>query len=211
MYCAGSAWWAGHMAQPAGAPAGAKLTREDVSLAVWRYGDAWTRQDPVAIAAIFTEDGLYVERVDNDVGTFAGREEIDKYWRRQILSKQSGIAFEHVVDDMILDSEGSIAMVKWVASFDNKHTVTREESRVEFTQIAMLTFTLGTGPDGNPAWLVSRLEEYWHSPNTDKRPKCFVFPKAEKQRNRSRNLHAAANRVKAMGIKVPSMADYAMQ
>eukprot|EP01061_Rhynchopus_euleeides_P026876 TRINITY_DN43751_c0_g1_i1.p1 TRINITY_DN43751_c0_g1~~TRINITY_DN43751_c0_g1_i1.p1 ORF type:complete len:322 (+),score=46.25 TRINITY_DN43751_c0_g1_i1:45-968(+) len=196
---------------PGGAEGGGCLHRAAVSEAVDRYGEAWARQDEDAIASLFTEEGRYVERIGNDVGTFVGRDAIRKYWRKQIRGKQSDIQFRHVVEDMVLDSARSTATVKWVASFTNRHTVTRETATVEFTQIAILTFVyVPHREESAQGFLVSQLEEYWHSPNTDKRAKGAVYPKREKQRNRSRNLQANLARVRALGLRPPSLADYAM-
>eukprot|EP01064_Diplonema_japonicum_P025197 TRINITY_DN3624_c0_g2_i1.p1 TRINITY_DN3624_c0_g2~~TRINITY_DN3624_c0_g2_i1.p1 ORF type:complete len:199 (+),score=55.09 TRINITY_DN3624_c0_g2_i1:35-631(+) len=184
------------------------LTRDVVCEVVDGYGVAWKRQDEDRIAALFTEDGEYVERIGTKVGTFVGRDEIKGYWRRQIESKQSDISFEHIVDDMILNSAEASAVVKWVASFTNQqtHTAARDLGAVTFTQIAILHFREVEG-----AWLVSRLEEYWHSPTTDRNAKGHVYPPSKKIRNRSKNLHANLARVKATNKQVPSLAEYVMQ
>ena len=52
------------------------LARNTVIHAVNEYGAAWTTQDADRIAALFTEDAVYVERAFDRNGTFVGREQI---------------------------------------------------------------------------------------------------------------------------------------
>ena len=67
------------------------LARNTVIHAVNEYGKAWTTQDADRIAALFTEDAVYVERAFDRNGTFVGREQIREYWLRQICGKQTSI------------------------------------------------------------------------------------------------------------------------
>ena len=46
------------------------LARNTVIYAVNEYGKAWTTQDADRIAALFTEDAVYVERAFDRNGTF---------------------------------------------------------------------------------------------------------------------------------------------
>ena len=56
------------------------LAKTTVINAVSEYGAAWTTQDADRIAALFTEDAVYVERAFDRNGTFVGREQIREYW-----------------------------------------------------------------------------------------------------------------------------------
>ena len=181
------------------------LTREVVCRAVTLYGEAWKNQDEGAIAALFTEDGRYIERNGTDGGTFCGREAIKAYWAKQIIAKQSDIAFEHVVDDMILDSLRGVATVKWVASFMS------EGRRVEFTQIALLSFVRDGEEEEEEvgSFLIAELEEYWHSWMTDKRKKGEIIVHSRRP-NKSKDLQAALSRIRQKGTTVPCLADYIM-
>ena len=95
------------------------LAQGTVINAVSEYGAAWTTQDADRIAALFTEDAVYVERAFDRNGTFVGREQIREYWLRQICGKQTSIRFRHVERDLVIDSTRPVAVVKWLAEFDN--------------------------------------------------------------------------------------------
>ena len=94
------------------------LTRDHVERTVAAYGAAWVGHSAGAIAALFAEDGVYVERPYDKTATFKGRRAIEEYWRVQVVATQRNIVFHSVVDDFILDAERCAAMVKWEASFD---------------------------------------------------------------------------------------------
>ncbi len=130
------------------------LTRDRVSAAVDEYGAAWTAQDPARIAQLFAEDAVYVERPFDKAATFRGRAAIRAYWVAQICGKQSNIVFRHVRGEMVLDAERRVAVVKWLAEFDNfrfKAQVARK--RVRFCQVAKLHFSAD-------ATQITYLEEY---------------------------------------------------
>ena len=118
------------------------LARTSVMHAVSEYGAAWTTQDADRIAALFTEDAVYVERAFDRNGTFVGRDEIREYWLRQICGKQSSIRFRHVERDLVLDATRPVAVVKWLAEFNNfrEKRADKAEKRVRFCQVARLEF-----------------------------------------------------------------------
>ena len=116
------------------------LARNAVIHAVSEYGKAWTTQDADRIAALFTEDAVYVERAFDRNGTFVGREQIREYWLRQICGKQTSIRFRHVERDLVIDAARPVAVVKWLAEFDNfrEKRADKAEKLVRFCQIARL-------------------------------------------------------------------------
>ena len=118
------------------------LARSTVISAVSEYGKAWTTQDADRIAALFTEDAVYVERAFDRNGTFVGREQIREYWLRQICGKQTSIRFRHVERDLVIDSTRPVAVVKWLAEFDNfrEKRADKAEKLVRFCQVARLEF-----------------------------------------------------------------------
>ena len=118
------------------------LARNTVIHAVTEYGAAWTTQDADRIAALFTEDAVYVERAFDRNGTFVGREQIREYWLRQICGKQTSIRFRHVERDLVIDSTRPVAVVKWLAEFDNfrEKRADKAEKLVRFCQVARLEF-----------------------------------------------------------------------
>lgn len=118
------------------------VSRETVLAAVRKYGEAWTAQDPTQIENLFTQNAIYVERPFDRKATFRGREAIKKYWKYQICGKQSNILFRHVESEMVRDADRPIAVVKWLAEFDNfrENRAGKGEKKVRFCQIAKLIF-----------------------------------------------------------------------
>jgi ketosteroid isomerase-like protein len=129
------------------------VSRDIVVSSVEEYGKAWTTQDPIRIGKIFTEDAVYVERAFDRKATFRGREAIEKYWKYQICGKQNNILFRHVESEMVRDADMPIAVVKWLAEFDNfrENRAEKGEKKVRFCQMAKLIFV------GSK---ISYLEEY---------------------------------------------------
>jgi hypothetical protein len=133
------------------------ISRDIVLQAVETYGIAWTTQDPSLLPKLFTSDCIYVERAFDKNATFRGLDAIIKYWKYQICGKQSNIQFRHVESEMIRDADQPIAVVKWLAEFDNRRenrvgaSSDKTHKRVRFCQVAKLMF------DGNK---ISYLEEY---------------------------------------------------
>ena len=105
------------------------LTREAVCHAVSEYGLAWTTQDPDRLAALFTADAVYVERPFDRGATFRGRDAIRNYWRRQVGGKQANVTFRHVASELVLDAERRVAVVTWLAEFDNVRRSVRPGDR----------------------------------------------------------------------------------
>lgn len=130
------------------------VSRETVIAAVSEYGLAWVQQDSKRIGLLFTEDAVYVERAFDKKATFRGRASIEKYWTYQVCGKQTNIAFRHVESEMVRDADRPIAVVKWLAEFDNrreKRSNDKTNKRVKFCQMAKLVFE-GTK--------IAYLEEY---------------------------------------------------
>eukprot|EP00434_Breviolum_minutum_P011227 symbB.v1.2.009907.t2/scaffold605.1/size182108/7 len=133
------------------------LTVGRVCEVVEEYGQAWVKQDPARIAALFSIDAVYIERIFDTRSTYRGREAIQQYWETQILGKQSNIEFRHIASDMILDPKKHKVMVKWLAEFDNiRYCVPEKEKRVRFVQVAILEFS-------EDAKELTLLEEYMQS------------------------------------------------
>lgn len=138
----------------------APLSREVVIAAVAEYGMAWTTQDPDRIAALFTAEAVYVERAFDRKATFRGRDKIKRYWEYQICGKQSNIRFRHIESEMVIDAERPVAVVKWLAEFDNhrENRAEKAKKRVRFCQMAKLHFHLEKGRTQ-----IAYLEEYAQS------------------------------------------------
>ena len=145
------------------------LTRGLVCRAVEAYGRAWTTQDSDLIARLFTEDAVYVERVFDASATMRGRQAIRAYWDRQICGKQSGIAFRHADSEMVLDPDRRVAVVTWLAEFDNVRRLRGDasEKKVRFVQVAKLHFS-------DDATQITYLEEYAQGASGSK----FNWPQA---------------------------------
>lgn len=119
------------------------VSKETVINSVKEYGLAWTTQDPRRIGRLFTKDAVYVERSFDRKATFRGRAAIEKYWKYQICGKQSNISFRHVDSEMVRDADQPIAVVKWLAEFDNRRENRGDDKahkRVRFCQMAKLIF-----------------------------------------------------------------------
>ena len=122
------------------------VPRETVISAVNEYGQAWTTQDPKRIGRLFTNDAVYIERAFDRKATFRGRAAIEQYWKYQIVGKQANIVFRHVESEMVRDAEKPVAVVKWLAEFDNrreKRGESKTHKRVRFCQMAKLIFAEG--------------------------------------------------------------------
>ncbi|OEU19256.1 hypothetical protein FRACYDRAFT_235306 [Fragilariopsis cylindrus CCMP1102] len=136
------------------------VKREDVIEAVREYGLAWTTQDSKRIGRLFTQNAVYVERSFDKKATFRGRDAIQKYWTYQICGKQSNISFRHVASEMVRDADNPIAVVKWMAEFDNRreNRADKTNKRVKFCQMAKLIFEVEEGKE--KTMKISYLEEY---------------------------------------------------
>jgi SnoaL-like domain len=149
------------------------IPREIVEQTVALYGLAWTTQNPELLSQIFTNDIVYMERVFDRKATFVGLEAVKEYWDRQIVHKQSNITFRHLTSRMIRDIDQPVAIVHWLAEFDNKREQRgpdKTHKRVHFAQMARLTFVAVTTAavdnnnnhnNNNPqCFKVCELEEY---------------------------------------------------
>ena len=122
------------------------VSRETVLSAVQLYGTAWTTQDPSILPTLFTFDAIYVERAYDKNATFRGLDDITGYWKYQICGKQSNIHFRHITSELIRDADQPIAVVKWLAEFDNRRenragvSSDKTYKRVRFCQLAKLIF-----------------------------------------------------------------------
>jgi len=101
------------------------VSRDRVIAVVNLYGEAWTQQNTSILPSIFSKDAIYIERAYDTKATFKGLNAIEDYWNYQIVGKQSNIQFRHVESEMVRDIDKPIAVVKWLAEFDN-----RRENRV---------------------------------------------------------------------------------
>ena len=138
------------MVIPPAPPAIPQLTRARVAELVAEYGVAWVTQDPERIGALFSaENAIYIERPYDKKATFEGRAAISEYWRRQVVGKQSDIRFQHLEEDMVVDTEQNRATVTWMAAFVNRGG----KQLCRFRQVAVLRFCEGSTH-------ISYLEEY---------------------------------------------------
>ena len=76
-----------------------------------KYEQAWVTQDPELILTIFTEDGIYHERVLKE--PFKGHEQIRQYWQSKVVEEQSNIKFKLI--NYYID--GYTVIAEWDASF----------------------------------------------------------------------------------------------
>ena len=94
------------------------------------------------ICFVLSLDAVYIERSFDRKATFRGRKEIEKYWKYQICGKQSNVSFRHIDSEMVRDAEEPMAVVKWLAEFDNQREKRAEKAykKVRFCQMAKLMF-----------------------------------------------------------------------
>ena len=113
-----------------------------------------------------------MERSFDKKATFRGRVAIQKYWKYQICGKQSNVSFRHVDSEMVRDADSPIAVVKWLAEFENRREKRADKAykRVRFCQMAKLHFeecptiqeahSNSDKNDGPVKMRISYLEEY---------------------------------------------------
>lgn len=120
------------------------LTREHFLEVLDQYCDAWQTQDPEKILSLFTEDGIYHERVLEE--PILGHAGIYNYWQSKVVENQANIQVR-VVNAFI---DGQVGIAEWEVFFDD-----REQSlRKYMKEIAILEFR-----DGK----IKLLREYWAS------------------------------------------------
>ena len=125
-------------------------------------------QDVERIGRLLTEDAVYVERCFDKRATFRGRAAMERYWKVQICGTQTDIQFRHLSHEMVRDADQPIAVVKWLAEFQNrrdKRTPDQTHKRVRFCQMAKLIFapTTTTNDDVDDdvgSHKICYLEEY---------------------------------------------------
>ena len=120
------------------------LTKQDVLGVIDTYIRAWESQDPDMIVSIFTEDGIYHERVLQE--PIRNHEGIRAYWQDKVVAAQANITCELL--SLYLD--GDTAIAEWEAHFDDLAQGVRKRMR----EVAILVF------DGQ---LIASLREYWSS------------------------------------------------
>ena len=151
------------------------ISREVVTEVVKLYGQAWVNQDTSILPSIFSKDAIYIgklftchliyqfysassflhhiyyyyiERAYDTKATFKGLKAIEDYWNYQIVGKQSNIQFRHVESEMVRDIDNPIAVVKWLAEFDNRRENRVGESsdktykRVRYVHILCYTYMI---------------------------------------------------------------------
>lgn len=128
------------------------LTKQDVREVIDVYIKAWETQDANLITTIFTEGGIYHERVLREPMT--GRDAIHRYWQEKVVKGQANIT----CTPCTLYLDGDTAVVEWLAGFDDLVQGVRKHMK----EIAVLEF------DGHQ---VSSLREYWSS-ETVGTPEC---------------------------------------
>lgn len=108
------------------------------------YEEAWTNQDIEKILSIFTEDGIYHERVLKE--PMKSHKEIAEYWKSKVCEEQSKIEFKllnfYICDNTII--------AEWEASF-NSNII---NSQIHMKEVALLEIEND---------LIKSLREYWQS------------------------------------------------
>ena len=108
------------------------------------YEEAWVEQDISKILSIFTEDGVYHEKVLKE--PYRGHKEIAQYWQTKVVKEQSKIKFKllnyYIVKNTII--------AEWEASFNSNI----ENVRIHIKEVAILEIYKNK---------VKHLREYWQS------------------------------------------------
>ncbi len=108
------------------------------------YEEAWVNQDINKILSIFTEDGIYHERVLKE--PMKNHNEIAEYWKTKVCEEQSKIEFKllnfYICENTII--------AEWEASF-NSNIV---NAQIHMKEVALLEIEND---------LIKSLREYWQS------------------------------------------------
>jgi uncharacterized protein (TIGR02246 family) len=107
------------------------MERDTVARWMDAYRDAWVSNDPVQIAALFTEDAAYA--IEPFRPPWRGHEEIVRKWTAGI-KQQVAITYD------IVALEGDVAVVHWQVFTQNRG----DPVRTEYDGVLALTFA----PDG---------------------------------------------------------------
>lgn len=108
------------------------------------YEEAWVEQNIDKILSIFTEDGIYHERVLKE--PMKGHEEIRKYWQTKVCDEQSEVKFR-LLNYYIA---GKTLIAEWEASFNSNI----ENNRIHIKEVAIMDIV------GDK---IKSLREYWQS------------------------------------------------
>jgi nuclear transport factor 2 (NTF2) superfamily protein len=108
------------------------------------YEDAWVNQNPEKIISIFTEDGVYHEKVLEK--PFIGHEQIKQYWQSKVVEEQSDINFKLL--NYYIDGDTIIA--EWDASFYSNE----KKARIHIIEVAIMEISENK---------IRSLREYWQS------------------------------------------------
>ena len=111
------------------------------------YEEAWVEQDTAKILSIFTEEGIYHEKVLKE--PMKGHEKIKKYWQIKVCEEQSEIKFT-LLNYYI---SGETVIAEWDASFNSNI----ENARIHIKEVAIMEIV-----DNK----IKSLREYWQSEKT---------------------------------------------
>lgn len=125
------------------------LKRDTAERVIDTYIDAWVNQDPELILDVFTESGVYHERVLEE-SSICGHEGIKRYWQEKVVNSQ---AF-HKVKLLSLYVDGDTAIAEWAAQFKDLERGVWKRMR----EVAILEF------EGDR---IAHLREYWSSDSAE--------------------------------------------
>lgn len=108
------------------------------------YEEAWVNQNPEKILSIFTEDGVYHEKVLEK--PFVGHEQIRQYWKSKVVEEQSDIKFKLL--NYYID--GDIIIAEWDASFYSNE----KKGKIHIIEVAIMEISENK---------IKSLREYWQS------------------------------------------------
>jgi hypothetical protein len=108
------------------------------------YAEAWTTQNTPKILSIFTEDGIYHERVLKE--PMRGHSEIAAYWDSKVCTEQSHIQFKLLTYYIIEQT----LIAEWEAWFHNN----TDQVHVHMKEVAIMEIK-----DDK----IASLREYWQS------------------------------------------------
>lgn len=108
------------------------------------YEDAWVNQNPEKILSIFTEDGIYHEKVLEK--PFIGHDQIKQYWQSKVVEEQSEIKFKLL--NYYIDGDTIVA--EWDASFYSNE----KKARIHIIEVAIMEISENK---------IKSLREYWQS------------------------------------------------
>ncbi len=120
------------------------------------YGEAWVGQDTDKLLSIFTEDGIYHERVLKE--PMVGHDAIRQYWDTKVCKEQSGIEFK-LLNHYVCEDDTIIA--EWDASFNSRkpgNANSKKAIRIHIQEVAILKIEKGK---------IKSLREYWQAENLE--------------------------------------------